>query len=77
MKDNIEVNSISTDSINGEKPEISGLKCVGCGEVGHTIPVWEDIREYFDGADPDYIGCTNCHNMYSMTEDISDEHYYE
>lgn len=41
--------------------------CQSCGFEGRLgadtlIPVWEDPQEY-DGYDPDYIGCTNCHTM--------------
>lgn len=56
-------------------PRFAGLECIRCGERAHTIPVWEDIRDYEDGSFPDYVGCTNCHNMFSTTPEMIEKYY--
>lgn len=58
-----------------DSPEVNGLECISCNELGHTIPVWEDVTEWFEGEPPDYIGCTNCHTMHSATDQIIEDHY--
>lgn len=70
----VSAKSINTDEVVGQ-PEFDGLKCISCNELGHTIPVWEDVTEYFDGKPPDYVGCTNCHNMHKATDQIVEDHY--
>jgi len=73
--------SINTDTISVDDNTInqdSGfnhLECISCNELGHTIPVWEDVTDWFEGESPDYIGCTNCHTMHSATDQIIEDHY--
>jgi len=69
----IEVSSISTDTV--DTPSFEGLECISCGVAGHTIPVWEDMKDYHSAEPPDYIGCTNCHNMLTATSDIIEEYF--
>jgi len=71
--ENVGAQSVSTDTVN--VPSFEGLKCISCGVAGHTIPVWEDMTDYHNGEAPDYIGCTNCHNMLSTTSEIIEEYY--
>jgi hypothetical protein len=49
------------------EPTQSGDKCETC-EVrdysdGSLIPVWESMKDYERGEEPDYLGCTSCHTM--------------
>ena len=69
----IKAESINTD--RASEPSFEGLECINCKIAGHTIPVWEDMTDYHDGEDPDYIGCTNCHTMVNTTKDILEEYY--
>jgi len=42
-------------------------RCQTCGAgPSFTVPVWEDESMHKVGADPDYIGCTECHTMRSV-----------
>ena len=44
--------------------------CQTCGaRPSSTVPVWEDLPMHRVGADPDYIGCTECHTMRSVEPD--------
>lgn len=37
--------------------------CVNCGAVDFLVPVWEDMEDYQNDENPDFIGCTVCNQM--------------
>jgi len=38
--------------------------CPHCGaDASEQVEVWEQPEAWVQGADPDYIGCTDCHTM--------------
>lgn len=42
------------------------MTCPSCGtdQTNHTIPVWQNPDDHDSGKQPDFIGCTNCHQMH-------------
>lgn len=45
-------------------PTYNPENCPTCGAgPGFQIPVWEDRAAADAGADPDFIGCKECHTM--------------
>lgn len=56
----------------GEHYEEKKPACPTCGVrdfigEGSLIPVWENPVDYQRGENPDYIGCTECHEMEPFT----------
>lgn len=51
--------------------------CPNCGtdRDRHFVPVWQDKADHDAGDQPDFIGCTNCHQMHRphLLRDDEDE----
>lgn len=48
--------------------------CPTCG-AGYSfrVPVWEDMADYQTGAEPDYVGCMECHTMEELGSEKEDK----
>lgn len=53
------------------KASLPWTTCPNCGSDA-TIPVWNTVDKFRKEMTPDYVGCTECHEM-ERTEDWGDD----
>lgn len=37
--------------------------CLNCGREDPTVRVWDDLTDFADNEEPDYVGCYECREM--------------
>jgi hypothetical protein len=49
--------------------------CSNCKSSKHTVLVWDEVEDWEDDADPDYVGCTDCSIMEEVVTLMFNERY--